>query len=123
MSTASHSQEHDMNMGSDRRVVAEFTPGQPHPGVRCKECKFIPDDMLEPELVMDALLSDMEHWGIDMPAQKLSYYGAKAWLNVNRVMTEKALTGDLVQIENIAGYCMGIAKEYLKQIEKLRYHR
>ena len=129
MSIPSHPQEHDMNMnmnmnmGSDRGVIAEFIPGQQHLQVQCKECKFIPDDTLEPEQVMDALLTDMEHWAIDMPDQKLSNFGAKAWLHVNRVVTGRALTGDLAQIENIAGYCMGTAKNYVKEIEKLRYRR
>ena len=110
-------------MGSDRGVIAEFIPGQPHPQGQCKGCKFISDDTLEPDQIMDALLSDMQHWGIDMPDEKLSNYGAKAWLHVNRAITGRAITGDLVQIENIPGYCMGTAKKYVKEIEKLRYRR
>ena len=110
-------------MSSDRGGIVEFTPGQPHPKDQCKRCKLIPDNMLEPDQIMDVLLSDMHHWGIDMPDQKLSNYGAKAWLHVNRVATGRAVTGDLAQIENIAGYCMGIAKKYVKEIEKLRHWR
>ena len=123
MNIPSHPQEHHMNMGKDRGVTVEFTPGQPHPQVQCKECKFIPDDTLKPEQIMDSLRSDMEHRGIEMPDQKLGNYGAKAWLHVNRVITGRAMTGDLAQIKNIAGYCMGTAKNYVKEIEKLRHKR
>lgn len=129
MTIPSHPQIQDMNIGEggggggDKSRTVEFVPDSPHPKVQCTRCKIIPIDTMEAEQIWDALLSDMEHWVIDMPDQKLSNYGAKAWIHVNRVMTARAITGDLGQIGNIAGYCMGTAKKFVSEIENLRSWR
>jgi hypothetical protein len=109
-------------MTNDITAPNPDTPGMPHPKFQCPECKII-DTQLSPEQVMTAVVADAEHWGVDWAEEKRGIYGVEAMLSANKVMTGRAMRGDLTTVRNPAGFYMIVMKRYGDQLSGLKRSR
>lgn len=115
--------------------IQEHLPGpQPVPGPSglsqspvhlqkaCRQCLFIPTD-LKGQAYFDALIEDARHFGVDDPEELFSFVEYRAMQHAHTVVTRKAKSGGLANVENIGGYYARIAKNFRAQLDDFENSR
>ena len=106
-------------MNNDMTGVTPYEPGVPHPKSRCTRCVYIDKKGLTRKELIEAVISDAEHWGVDWVEQQLANYGVNAMFRAHRVLVGTALRGDLPNVASVAGLYIHMAKRFKEQEDGL----